>query len=445
MPVKFVLGLGIILSLGATPLFAEEPATAKLPDPLTLEYALSLADAPHPDIMLQDAKIKSIEATRQSIEDEGGLDVFLDIGAQDTNKERTQIGRSDNIHAGIVLRTTLYDFGRTNTKLDVVQEQLASEQLSYLDVRTQRRLQILDAYFNVLLADLRFSRYNEAMATAYIDADRARDRRKLGQVSDLRVLELETEYERVRGLRYESENLQRETRANLAELLNSPEQLPSSLTMPKLGDLSAKLAEVEEFQSLALANNYRINALRTKLMAAEKAVIAARNGDNAIVYGRLLAHKFEGNEDREENELYAQLVLEIPLLTPNKDSAIAAEIAKVYEARAHLQKSESQLRQSVLKLWHDIEVLQVRRDQMAKLNEFRELSLERSRALYEMEVKADLGDAMVQLTEAQFQVAQTDYQLSLALYKMKVLTGKLNLNTNDISAPLPAAKPQEQL
>ena len=164
-----------------------------------------------------------------------------------------------------------------------------------------------------------------------------------------------------------------------------------------------------------------------------------------MLIGRLLAYRFDGNYDREEDELFAQLVLEIPLISPNKDSDIAAEIAKVYEARALLQKSESQLRQSVLKLWHDIEVLQVRRDQMAKLNEFRELSLERSRALYEMEVKADLGDAMVQLTEAQFQVAQTDYQLSLALYKMKILTGKLDLNSNDISAPLPAAKPQEQL
>ena len=137
--------------------------------------------------------------------------------------------------------------------------------------------------------------------------------------------------------------------------------------------------------------------------------------------------------------------MEIPLLEPKKDSAIAAETAKVYEARAQLHKSESLLRQSILKLWHDIEVLQIRRQQMAKLNEFRELSLERSRALYEMEVKADLGDAMVKLTDAQYQVAQTDYELALALYKMKILTGKLNLDSNDIFSPLPTAKPQEQL
>ena len=449
MPVKFALGLGMILSLGISQLMAAEPNPGKLPDPLTLEYALSLADAPHPDIQLQDARIKSLEADKQGIQDEGGLDVFLDIGAQDTNLERVQIEKSDHVRAGIILRTKLYDFGRTSKRLDSVQELLASEQYTFLDVRTQRRLQILEGYFNVLLADLRFSRYNEAMATAYVDADRARDRREQGQVSDLRVLELETEYQRVRGLRYESENLQRETRAYLAELLNSPEQLPSTLSMPKLEGLSNKLADVEEFQSLALTNNNQINALRAKVQAAEKAVVAARAGDNAALYARLSAHRYEGNTveglDRAQDQVYAELFLEIPLLTPNTDSDVAKELAKVYESRARLQKSESQLRQSVLKLWHDIEVLQVRREQMAKLNEFRELSLERSRALYEMEVKADLGDAMVQLTEAQYQVAQTDYQLALALYKMKILTGKLVLDSNDISAPLPAATPQEQL
>lgn len=445
MPGKFSFSFGVaVCCFGTTIVFATEQITNNLPDPLSLDYALSRADAPHPDLLLQDARIKSIEANKQGIEDAGGLDAYLDISALDTNQVRPQVRRSDHLRAGIILSTVLYDFGQTNKKLDAIEGQLASEQFNYLDVRTQRRLQILTAFFNVLLSDLGFSRYNEAMATTYISLDRARDRRKLGQETDLKVLELEIEYERVRGLRFESENLQRETRAFLAELLNTPGQLPSTLAMPKMAGLDDKLGEVEQFQSMAMRHNYRINALRSRLQAAEKAVVVARASDSATLYGRLQAHQYQGRE-RQAEEVYAELVLEIPLLEPKKDSAIATEMAKVYEARAELRKSESQLRQSILKLWHDIEVLQVRRQQMTKLSEFRELSLERSRALYEMEVKADLGNAMVELTEAQYQVTQTDYELALALYKMKILTGNLNLDLYDISSPLPVAIPQEQL
>jgi len=445
MPAKFSFSLGLVICAGALTVNAAEQTGEKLPDPLTLEYALSLADTPHPDLLLHDARLKSIEAQKQGIADAGGPDVYLELAAQDTNEERLQLNRSDHLRAGVVLTTTLYDFGQTSKKLDAVQEELASEKFYFLDARTQRRLQILQAFFNVLLADLRFSRYNEDLATAYIAFDRAKQRKELGQETDLRVLELETEYQRVRALRYESENLQRETRAFLAEVLNTPNQLPSTLTPPNLSGLDTKLADVEEFQKLALAKNNKINALRARVSAAEKNVEAARAGDDAALYGKLSALHYEGEKSRATDEVFAELVLEIPLFKPTQDSAVAEKMAKMYELRAELQKSESQMRQSVLKLWHDIEVLQVKREQMIKLNEYRELSLDRSRALYEMEVKADLGNSMVDLTEAQYQLANANYQLVLALYQMKILSGLVDLDSNDFAAPLPSAKPQEQL
>ena len=123
---------------------------------------------------------------------------------------------------------------------------------------------------------------------------------------------------------------------------------------------------------------------------------------------------------------------------------MATEMANLYAMRAELQRSESLLRQSVLKLWHDIEVQQVRRQQMLKQNEFRELNLERSRALYEMEVKADLGTSMVELTEAQYQLARANYQLAQSLYQMMIMTGQLDLDAKTLNFNLPTATPQEQ-
>jgi len=42
--------------------------------------------------------------------------------------------------------------------------------------------------------------------------------------------------------------------------------------------------------------------------------------------------------------------------------------------------------------------------------------------LYELEVKTDLGDSMVRVTEAEFQAMQTDFNIVLAWEKMDVLT-----------------------
>ncbi len=54
---------------------------------------------------------------------------------------------------------------------------------------------------------------------------------------------------------------------------------------------------------------------------------------------------------------------------------------------------------------------------------YRDLYLDRSRALYELEVRTDLGDAMARSTEAQWLAAQADYRLLLAWARLDALTG----------------------
>ena len=64
------------------------------------------------------------------------------------------------------------------------------------------------SFFDVILADLQYARDNEAMAGAYIDADRARDRHELKRLSDVDLLQLEAAYQEALQLRTESAALQ---------------------------------------------------------------------------------------------------------------------------------------------------------------------------------------------------------------------------------------------
>ncbi|MEF3193885.1 MAG: transporter, partial [Halothiobacillaceae bacterium] len=56
--------------------------------------------------------------------------------------------------------------------------------------------------------------------------------------------------------------------------------------------------------------------------------------------------------------------------------------------------------------------------------DYRELYLDRSRALYEMEVSTDLGDSMVQMSDARLRSMRTLFALSLAWAELDALLGR---------------------
>lgn len=409
-------------------LHAETAPAERLPDPLTLSYALSLADDAHPQLLLIDADIKRAQADLDVTAAEDDWNAYLEARARYVEPSERAPDRSHDDHQlGLVAEKELYDFGHQRAQLNAAQATIQSRRYIYLDARSQRRLLILQHYFDVLLADLLFYRYNEEMAVKFIDWDRSRDRRKLGQRSDLEVLEKESEFQRVRVLRYQSQNQQRQTRARLAETLNRAGQLPSALARPDLSVLQRKLPEVEDLQQQALQSNYRLKALQARLEAAQQTIQAARNA-----YGPSLTGQIEAYENTRElisrDKFRAGVTLQVPIFSGGRDEAeLAKARALLYELQARQQTLESDIRQSVLETWLELDTLRLQREERAVLRDYRELNLDQSRALYEMEVKADLGDAMVRVSEAEYLATQTDFKMALAWMRLDILTGQLQL------------------
>jgi hypothetical protein len=125
-----------------------------------------------------------------------------------------------------------------------------------------QELRILERFVDVLLADLRFSSDNEALAVAYILFDRARARGELGQVSELRVAELEAEYQDVLRQRVASELSQRLTRALLAQALGRSGDLPRDLSEPALPAAPERLPAPAEVAAAAAAGNPWLASLK---------------------------------------------------------------------------------------------------------------------------------------------------------------------------------------
>ncbi|MET0045383.1 MAG: TolC family protein [Candidatus Thiodiazotropha sp. 6PLUC3] len=159
-------------------------ALEPLPTPLSLEYALSLADDGHPERVLADAALAQSEA--EKLEADAGDDLRIDVSAELRAIEPSEIAiyqtHNDSL-ARLRISKQLYDFGRTSHALEAADANLESRRWQLVEVRQQRRLDVMARFFNVLLADLENARDNEALSIDYIRFDRARTKNEMGKVS----------------------------------------------------------------------------------------------------------------------------------------------------------------------------------------------------------------------------------------------------------------------
>jgi hypothetical protein len=226
-----------------------------------------------------------------------------------------------------------------------------------LPAAAAQRLEIMQRFFDVLLADLSYMRDNEAMAVAYIQFDRAQNRRDLGQYSPLAVAELEAAYQVIRRRRAASDAARRVTRSLLAQALGTPEDLPKNLVDPPPA-ADAPLPELAAVVDAALANNPRIRALRDGTDTAQDTLVTMA------------------------------------------------------------------VRQQALELLERLELLAVAAEQTRVEADWRDLKLDQSRTMYEMEVTADLGYSMSRQTKARRDRMAVDLCRTLTRAQLDALQGK---------------------
>ena len=401
---------------------AQEPAVSPLPDPLTLEYALSLAEDGHPDIQASRNLIDTMAARREEAEAQNDYSASLNGRLRWINLP-AGVGLTEDHALGVTLEKPLLDFGLSAEREKSAQLYEASAREKYLGSVQAHREEIMRRYFDVLLADLQFSRENENMAVAFIRLDRARERQKLGQADDLEILKLNREYQKVRRDRYYYEGQQRITRARLALALNRPGMLPSDLNKPELPQLDRKPPAVEGLQALAKQHNPQLIALRKDVEAAQAAVAAARKSDGLTVSAEMDYHSYTYQPAARE-DWRVGLQFNYPLSRGGRsDARIALALANLNTAQNTLREAERQVQQAVLEAWMSLGTLGIERQEMLALNDYQGLSLDKTRLRYEQEMQSDLGDSMVQITDAEWRLRKTEYQLALTWSHLEGLVG----------------------
>lgn len=399
-------------------------SAAPLPDPLSLDDALLLAGDSHPSLALSRAKLAQVQAgaERTAARDDPEIGARLQARLIDPASAASDQSNNDS-RATLYANKRLYDFGRTEALEAAAETSVAGSRLQLTADLARYRIEIMQAFFDVLLADLEYARDNEAMAVAYVQADRTADRNQLGQVSDIELLKQQDTYQSLRMQRVRSQARLRTTRTRLALLLDRPDDLPVNLTQPPLPENDQPLPDYQQLVDTALTRNPRVLALKTDLEAARLRIQAERAGGRPVLSGSLSASTFHRDVSA-NNPLEAELRLEIPLYEGDRvKSEIAHAQAEMYRLGASLRQLEYDLRQQVLETWTDIQTLLAQREQVKVFSNSRDRNFDRAQAVYELELKTDFGDALVGQSESALRAARTEFQLAVNWARLAALSG----------------------
>ncbi len=403
---------------------ADDGVTA-LPDPLTLEQALSFASGSQPALEKQRAELALAQANAAATAATDDLSARVDLYARWVQPAPLAPDQRQQDHqASFIVNKPLLDFGRSSALQDAAQAGVDAQSAMLTDTLGKFRIDIMQAFFDVVLADLRFARENEDMATAFIRFDRTRQRQSLGQRSELETRETRAAYEQVRRARYTAETQQRITRNRLALLLGHGDNLPANVTPPQINLDVKTMPEYADLLQSALAGNPQLQGARAAVAGAQQRLLAAQRdywpSVDAEAEVSEYHRQFGGRDDWR-----AGVKVTVPLYSGGRISAkIAQEQARLHGLQAQAALLEQELRQQLLEIWLQIYVLGAERDRAKANYVYQQQRLDEARMLYEQEKKADLGDTMVQTSDARWQVARSDFALAISWAKIQALTGQ---------------------
>ncbi len=406
-------------------------ATESLPQPLTLKDALRYADKTD-QYQLQLAEESLNTALGEAGQTDAANDLTVSLSGHLRKVGVSELGDPDKDNdskVSLYVRKPLYDFGKSSGADQLAQLKVELKQLERDYLVEQRELSITQKYFDVLNSDNDFLRHNENMAIGFIRYDKARERQELGLVSELEVLQQQSDYEAIRQNLYQSENMQRLTRVMLAEELGFPGQPPSELSVPDLNSSTEIIDDVEAMVEQAFKHS-----LLMKIRYKELAIAIQKMNTAADTIGPRLDAELEvsdyAREGSTRDDWRASIYFEVPLYSGNREQSLVNISNSQHRlALAELQKARSEIRIRVLKLWQEIKQSSIRLAGEIVNQDYRDMYLDKSRAEYELEFKTNLGDAMVQFSTSRMKGYQARFALEMAWRKLEKLVGKEFLET----------------
>lgn len=394
---------------------------------LTLPQALGMLSDDHPGLLLTHAREQDAVAERLEIQAEtafsatAGLDLRRAIRAVDPDDELI-----DDSRALLILDKPLTTFGRGRTRTAAVESDLKSLEYARTLDRASVRLEVMRAFYSVIVADYAYAAADEEMTLAFLSFDDAREQMELYQeLPEVEVKALEAVYLDAFARRTSVAHKQRSSRLQLALALNRPNAYPDQVMEPDLSEYDRQLPDFDEMLEQVLNNNPSIQSARLQLEAQRQRLDGLTLARRPTLGTRFQAAEYERKLGSSRDQFRASLYLDIPLTRPRQmQGEIARQSAVELEHEARLKLLENELRLKTLNLVQHLERLET--DLTAARADLlhRELDLDRVRLQYEMEIRARIGTANYEVARALHKLANARYQKALVWEQLDLLAGK---------------------
>ena len=326
----------------------------------------------------------------------------------------------------IIWKNKLYDSNDAITKDNFNQNKQTKDFLLKLS-QNERKIVVMKAFFETNLASLYHQYLLEQLAMDAIYSNRAKDFYPTGRVSDVELLEKETNMLLASAKNFNAEESIYNNKSRLANLLEIDVKKLPELQRPKLQSYFEKvLPNNEKLLELALKNDINLQQLNNKLEYLTKKLSSLKNNfdvqlGSTVIYGNEPQKTLQDDNNRWE----ARLSLKIPLYDKennlNEMQKVQIEKNKV---QISIDKYKLSLSEKIDEIVSKINYLKKLDKAYKKQFEYRNLYLEKSRVNYELDRQSDLGDAMTQLSRAEYEYEKNSYEFVITYETLTLIIGE---------------------
>jgi len=415
------------------------------PNPLSLNHLLESYSSLSPDIAMQQANIDLAKANLDGnqVTHRWQADITGRLGFREFAK-KTQDHHLLALHAGKVL----YDFERSANQIKS-DERLVEQQKTLLQMaENKQRLSVINAFFNVLLADFQYRIDDEAMAVEYVGFDKVKDKHAIGQLSDVDLLFAEKNYQEALVKRVQAEQAQLQSRIQLANVIGLPDERPDELTFPKLKLFKTRVIKgvrLESLQDEVIAQSPQLQSLEHAQKSMLFALQSAKDISMPTVRADAWVGQLSSYPEVREGSWKATLSIDVPLYDGGSASAETAKAqAQLAKLKADKHQLELALKSQVADIYFQLKLLDAEKKQHQAFGDYADLYLDYSRALYENESSTDLGDAMVRLSQANYKMVAWEFKQALLWLQLDYLMGKTVSLTSSKGKPVTTSANSQQ-
>jgi len=393
-------------------------AKLPLPEPLTLADALLLGTTAHPELMIAQSRVIAAEIQLGKVDSSYGFDAFVELQPRLSSRASSDhVNFEDDSRYGLVVTKRLTDFGRTESRKEAARSDIAANQARFATRLDRHMLDIMRSFFSVILADHAYRVLNERLAIDYFRYSRMAERRdRFGQYSDLEVAQQEAAYRKAYVARHRADLERRQRRHALALRLGRPGELSSELVMPDLSVYQAReIPEYKDIVERVISTSSVLDSHRASVASAQAKVEVAQKLNSPVLSADFEAREYHDSAFASRDRYRLNLKFIMPLFngTRTRDTEVALAENALVQKQAELLAAEYAVREEVMTLVNDLLVNRAAAAAADADDTYRSYYQDRSRAMYDMEMRSDLGDAQAAAAEALLEVTRVNFEQAL--------------------------------